>query len=181
MKPWTTSSVTILLCGFCAFGVPLPMRADAPLPPLRDHIVCSGTGDYCAHIAVEREEIGVYAGEQLLWTVHSLCRDVFVANDGEHMMCGYDGRNLLRHDYRADTPMLRFWHRDILIRTITLAELIKDFARLEATVSHFRWGHHVGIDAQNRFVVHTIEDQRIAFDIETGEISSVSFERYPGH
>jgi len=145
----------------------------------QDKTVCSASGVYCARMDVDQNETVIVTGEQALWTMKGWFRDAHLANDGEHLVAGYDGLVLLQEDYRADTTMITFWDRGHLIRAVPLSEVIIDDADLIPTVSHYLWGRSEGFDADGRFVVHTIENRRIAFDVKTGHSITSWFATYP--
>jgi hypothetical protein len=155
--------------------------ADAPLPQPEDWTACSPSGSFCAELVVANDRTTVLKDGQPLWRMKGWFRDAYLADDGEHVVVGYDGLNLLQPDYRSDMPMLTFWRRDAIVREVPLSDVIADFAKLERTVSHFRWGHTVGFDREGRFLVHTIENRMLAFEVETGNLIEVRPVIYPGH
>ena len=156
-------------------------HADAPPSLPQDKTICSANGAYCAQLTVAPAETVVLRGEEVSWTMSGWFRDVHLADDGSHLVTGYDGLNLLPRDYRPDMTMVTFWNRGRKMRAVPLSEVITDFSRLEPTVSHFLWGHSVGMDERGRFVIHTVEDRRISFDVATGRIVEIRSETYPGH
>ncbi|NIA68899.1 hypothetical protein HBA54_09870 [Pelagibius litoralis] len=147
--------------------------ADEPLPPPTDREICSPNGLYCAVMDAAANETTVFHQGLPLWRRPGWFRDAFLADDGEHMIVGYRGLELLQWDYRPETVMISFWRRDRLIRAVPLSEVIEDTAKLELTTSHFLWGRTVGIDDSSRFVVETVEDRRLTFDITSGAMVGV--------
>lgn len=119
-------------------------------------------------MVVADDEVLVITGRQVLWALKGWFRDAYLTDDGAHLVTGYDGLNLLQRDYQSDTTMLTFWRQGRKVRDVPLSEMIADVSRLVPTVSHYLWGHSEGIDSEGRFVVHTIENRRIAFDMGTG-------------
>lgn len=156
-------------------------HADAPPPPPRDRVVCSPSGIFCAHMVVDANRTTIKRDGQVLWSMPGWFRVASLADDGMHFITGYDGASLLQPDYRPDTVMVTFWKRDSVIRRVLLSDIIEDPARLRRTVSHSLWGHSVGLDPAGRFVIHTIENRRIAFDVETGAAVQRRREPYPGN
>ena len=53
----------------------------------------------------------------------------FLADDGEYLVTGYEGNNLLKHKHTADEVMLAFYRRGTLIKSVRLGEVIRDQAR----------------------------------------------------
>jgi len=103
-----------------------------------------------------------------LWSIAGWYRVAAVAADCEHFVTGYDGVNLLPEKYDRDTVMLAFYGNGILIRRVTLAELIKDLAKLQKTASHWSWGYYVGVEKGTRYRVATVDRGEIVFDMKTG-------------
>jgi hypothetical protein len=91
-----------------------------------------------------------------------------LSDDGEILVAGYDGMNLLPLDYSPDLVVLTFYRRGAFIAEVTLDQVIDDFAALERTVSHYNWGYYLGFDQAGRYVIETVEGRRIAFDAATG-------------
>ncbi len=154
-----------------AAGLAVPhAKADAPLPPPQDKTVCSQNGAFCAVMDAGSVRTNVVKDGKVLWSMPGWFRDAHLADDGEHLVVGYQGLGLLQWDYRPQTTLITFWRRGRLLRRVPLSEVIEDTDNLELTVSHFRWGRTLGIDGQGRFLVHTVEDRRMAFDIESGKL-----------
>ena len=149
-------------------------HADQPLPPPADHVICSANGVHCAVMDVAANRIQVVSDGQVTWQMAGWFRDAYVADDGAHMVVGYDGLNLLQMNYRPDTVMITFLRRGAIIHEVPIAALIDDFESLEETVSHFHWGMMLGIDETGQFIVQTVEDRRIAFDVTTGAVVGIT-------
>lgn len=154
--------------------------ADAPLPAPEDKAVCSPSGVACAVMNVDAGRTSFVKDGRVLWRMPGWFRDAYLADDGEHFVVGYDGLSLL-WEPRPDTTMITFWRRGRLVRDVALSEVIEDFSRLERTASHLLWGHTVGFDARGRFLVHTVEDRMLAFDVESGFVVESRPATYPGH
>ncbi len=154
-----------------ALLVPLIVLGDEPLAPPSLKTECSPSGDICAQMDPERgttvfrQTDGNHA---VLWKMPGWFRVAFVADDGQHLVTGYDGWNLLvRRD--PDETMLNFWNEGHLLRSVRLRELLPDLDRLERTVSHWYWGNYVGFDSYGQFVVETVDGKRHRYDVSTGE------------
>ncbi|MCK5052348.1 MAG: hypothetical protein KAS53_11540 [Candidatus Cloacimonetes bacterium] len=114
-------------------------------------------------------EIDDKTGNKLpLWSIVGWFRVTHISNDGEHLVIGYDGMNLLPFNYWSNEPMLYFIHKGELIKHVTLDQLIKDPSKMTKAVSHYAWGNYVGFDDKGHFVVETCEGKRV-FDPKTGE------------
>lgn len=104
----------------------------------------------------------------MLWKMSGWYRVAFVADDGKHMVTGYDGWNLVAKA-DLDQTMLQFWGEGSLVRSVALGELISDVTKLEPTVSHWHWGTYVGFRSDGLFEVETVDGKRHHYDVVTGE------------
>jgi hypothetical protein len=155
---------------------PAGASADEPLAKPWPKTVCSANRAYCAVMDPERWTTEVRIGEagQVLWSMADWFRLAALSDDGEILVAGYDGMNLLPLDYRRDLVILTFYRRGTTVAEITLDEVIEDFGALGRTVSHYNWGHYLGFDEAGRYVIETVEGRRIAFDVTTGRAVDTS-------
>ncbi len=146
------------------------VMADVPLSPPSTKTVCSANGMVCANTHPQNG-VSVFTKEQesekLFWIMPGWYRVMFVADDGDHVVTGYDGQNLLSRRDPAEI-MLRFWKRGTLIRAVPLKELLSDLESLERTVSHWHWGNYLGIDGDGHMSVKTVDGHLHRYDITTG-------------
>ena len=159
--------------GVCWFGGPDVGRADAPLPPPKVKEVWSPNKHYCAVMDPRKMTTTVYragAGEQRtkLWAMYGWFRVAHLANDGESLIAGHPGVNLLPTDVQMDDVLIYFFRRGELTRTVALKELVPDLSTLKKTASHLLWGNYLGLDAQGRYVVETVDGRKLIFDVRTG-------------
>lgn len=103
-----------------------------------------------------------------LWSMPGWYRVAYLANDGRHLVIGFDGMNLLPLNYRKEWKMVSFYDRGQLIRSYSLAQVILDCQNLRATASHFAWGTYWGINKRGEFVIDTEENRRLVYDVATG-------------
>ena len=145
-------------------------RGDMPLPPPARVTATSPNG---AIRAVSEPRVGTRVEDvrrrTVLWRVPSWHRSIFVADDGRHLVTGYDGLNLIPTDYSADLALITFWREGRQIGEVTVAELFPDRAVLQRTVSHHAWGTIDGIDARGRLKVQRIDGKTLYFDVATGK------------
>jgi hypothetical protein len=149
---------------------PLPAAADEPLAKPWPKTVCSANQAYCAVMDSASWTTDVRVGEAgpVLWSLAGWFRLAALSDDGQTLVAGYDGMNLLPLDYSPDMVILTFYRRGAPVAEVTLDDVIDDFAALERTVSHYNWGHYLGFDEAGRYVIETVEGRRIAFDARTG-------------
>ena len=142
--------------------------ADSPLPAPADYKAQSPNGSCYALLEVKSARTTVFRRAKgrpavRLWDMAGWFRVVSLSDDCEHLVVGYDGSNLLPLDFTPDLVMLRFFERGRLLREVRLNELIRDRSKLQRTVSHYNWGRYLGFDQRNRYLVETVEGERIVF------------------
>lgn len=144
--------------------------ADEPMQPPSVWRTCSPNGAYCATLDPEANSITVRrAGEagDVLWSAEGWSRVAALADDGAHLMLGYEGMNLIPVDYDPDMAMLTFLRRGEVITVVRLRD-IAGRLNLERTVSHYHWGDYLGFDADGHYVVRVSRGSEIRFDVTTG-------------
>lgn len=149
-------------------------RADTPLPPPAPHEVASPDGSHIAVSVPRTLTTTIYSvGEDRLrrprWAMYGWFRSLHVHDDGEHVVTGPDGLNLLPLDVPDDAILLRFFRRGEQVAVVTLADLVPNRAALKRTASHWLWREGEGLDAAGRFVVVTADGVRHVFDPTTGK------------
>jgi len=105
-----------------------------------------------------------------LWRKSGWAHNAYLSEDGEFLVTGYEGNNLLDLDFSPSVTMLSFYRREILVRSVSLAEIIKDMKQLRRTISHYSWGMYEGFVSANTFSVTTVEGRRLYFDVATGTV-----------
>jgi hypothetical protein len=113
--------------------------------------------------------IGEEGRRKKRWAMYGWFRVASLTDDGERLVAGYDGMNLLRPDFEMDQVMLYFFHRGALKSHVTLGELVKEKASIERRESgEYHWGDYRGLDAHDRYVVETVEKRKILFNVSLG-------------
>jgi len=144
-------------------------QADEPLPPPSTHSVVSQNS---AFVAISDPEKGTRvldnATRRELWSMPGWFRWLFVADDGVHVVTGYDGMNLIPPDAADDLVLLTFWENGKAIRRVPLKEIVSSRSILTRTVSHYHWGTIEGINAAGFLVVNRSDGRRLLFDVTTG-------------
>ena len=178
------SSVFLLAYAALLFVCPLdaPARADTPLPPPRAKEVWSANKRFCAAMDPKSMTTVVYrvaaSGHRTKhWSMEGWFRVAHLADDGRHLVVGHDGGNLLPVNVKKDEPMIRFYDRGKLVRTVTLGDLFTNLSSLKRTASHLHWGSYLGFapsDAKGRYSVKTVDGRTFAFDVADGKQVSVT-------
>lgn len=155
----------------------ITVLADKPLPPPAKKEVWSGNHFYCAVMDPRSNLTTVYhvRGDrrEKLWTMVGWFRVAYLSGDGEHLVIGHDGMNLVPLDIREDDIMAYFVRKGEVIATLRMRDLVKKKSSLKRTASHFHWGSYLGIDEDNRFRVETVEGKKLYFDATTGKAVSM--------
>jgi len=136
--------------------------ADAPLRPPSIIEVWSANKKYVAVLEYKETKISVFSVQQKgerkkLWEMAGWFRWTHLSNDGKYLDIPYWGANLLTLDYNRDEIMLRIVKRGKTTTVLKLSDLIRDFSKLQRTVSHYHWGNYVGFNEKNEFVIETVE------------------------
>lgn len=110
-----------------------------------------------------------------LWTVDWYAHGVYVTPDGVHLIRPGPWAWLQRDRMPAlDVEALSFFANGRLLRTYKVAELVDDSARVERSVSHYRWQQEGRVSGEFEYTLTTLDGNRFVFDIRTGEITSAS-------
>lgn len=146
----TTASLLLLIL---TITVQAELRADTPLPPPATKEVWSPNKKFCAVMEPKPASTTIFRIESdgkrtKSWTMPGWFRVADLADDGEHLVVGNGGMNLLLLNVAKDEPMIDFFERGKLIKTVRLGELLKDQSSLQRTASHYYWGNYLGLDEQ---------------------------------
>lgn len=159
-----------VLIPLLALLFPIPVLADEPMMPPSVWETCSPSGEYCARLDPKDNSVVAYKPgmeQVVLWTAQGWSRVAALADDGMHMVLGYEGMNLIPVDYDPDMEMLTFFRRGVVIQRVALSALVGGEA-LQRTVSHWYWGDYLGLDADGCYAVRTAGGREIRFEITTG-------------
>jgi hypothetical protein len=121
---------------------------------------------------VVRRRLGPKTTEKV-WAKPGWNPVAFLSDDGEYLVTGYEGNNLLNHKHAPDEVMLTFFRRGAVIGSIRLNEIILDEKHLEVTDSGVFWGFYEGFLASHRLAVDTVEQRRLVYDVTTGALVQV--------
>ena len=176
------SAISLLLF-FLSITTQAELRADAPLSPPEVKEVWSPNKKFCAVMEPDPATTTVFRVEgggkrTKVWTMAGWFRVAHLADDGEHLVVGNGGINLLPLNVTKDEPMIDFFKRGEHIKTVTLGELLKDRSSLKRTVSHYLWGNYLGLDENGHYVVETVEGRKLVFDVPTGKPITPAAEKH---
>ena len=142
--------------------------ADTPLRQPEKLTVCSSTKNLCAFSDPTSDTTVVSPADGSTWVIPGWHRWLFVSDDRESVVVGYNGMNLVPVDVTLKEPVLFFYNRGTLVRTVTLGDLYKNKSQLRRTVSHYAWAHVVGLNKSNQLVVELVNGKKVAFAANTG-------------
>lgn len=112
-------------------------------------------------------------GGDRLWSMCGRFLNLWVADDGLHVVVGNELGNMVSMEPRKDQILAYFIRRGELIKTARLGELIERPDALRKTASHRLWGDYPGFDKNGRFLIATEEGRTFAFDVSTGLPSEI--------
>ena len=151
--------------------LPTAALADEPMMPPNVWEVCSPDRAFCARLDPETRTVSAYkAGDtsNILWTAPGWTRVAALANDGEHLVLGWEGMNLIPVDYDKNMAMLTFFRRGEEIAVVRLRDLA-GWLNLQRTVSHYYWGDYFGLDHDGHYVIKVSRGDKTHFDMTTGK------------
>lgn len=122
------------------------------------------SGMYTSSNPEERELVYLFSGDEYFTDGDN---EIFFSNDGKYMI---GSRWWTYSDY---SNAISFYDEGVLLRTYTIDELIKSAHKLKYTASHVMWDDQSkrSFDEENNtYTVYTLDDQKIVFDVTTGEI-----------
>lgn len=155
-------------------SVTLEVWADEPLPPPHRHTRCSPSGKACVTSDPEEGTFGHLPGAAdsgaRRWSLSGWHRVMYLADDGEHLVTGHEGINLVPLRKPLGVEILAFWRRGKAVRAYRLSDLVASKKSLQRTASHYRWGSYEGFDAAGDFHVSTVEGVVLVFSPKTGEV-----------
>ena len=145
---------------------------DTPLPPPQKKEVWCGSHHYCAVMDSRLRLTTVFKVDgntrTKLWAMPGWYRVAFLADDGERLVIGHEGINLLPANTENSDILAYFVRKREVVATATLADIVEK-SHLRRTASHLNWGEYLGIDEDCRFRVQTVEGKRLWFDVQTGK------------
>ena len=153
--------------------VAAPLVVSAQEPVAGTWSTFSPDGRHVAVLDPSRMETAVYRidgnGERTYeWSMPGWSSRAALANGGEHLVVAPDEGGVVRSDWQPGDVVLRFYERGLLVKALTLAELVPDPTEMIPIESHYYWGRTRGFDAQGRYVVETV-DHVWRFAPKTGE------------
>lgn len=144
--------------------------ADSPMGSPKKVTVCSTSGEYCAVSDPGTGETTLKRrGEASpLWTVSGWYSWLLVTDDGNRIIIGYPGLNLIPKDMGMDADVFRIYGPTGLVKSIALGDLYQSKDQLSETESHYAWEKAVYIDMKGHLVVEREDSQMKTFDPSTG-------------
>ena len=165
-----SSMICRLVLAFSVGLVAISASADDPLPPPSQIVACSPSGKFCAASDPVRQVTLIISkpSDKVLWSIPGWHRWLFVSDNAESVVIGYDGMNFVDQDVSLNQPVIFFYDRGKLIRMIRLSDLYRSKSQLQRTASHLYWGYILGFNRTNQLVVELPDARRVAFNAKTG-------------
>jgi hypothetical protein len=144
--------------------------SDEPLAPPKTYTIHSPSKKFVATIDPNRGvKVRSADSSKTLWKAPKIwSRSALLADDGEHLVTGYDDLDLIPLDYTKDLVLITFWRRDKKIKDITVGDLFPDTKVLRRTASHYHWGSLKTI-TETTLTVKLCDNSKVIFDIATGK------------
>lgn len=164
---------SLLLAALVAVPVAAEPAADSPIAAR--WTTWSPDGRFVAELDPVRMETAVYrldadGARHYEWSMPGWFARAALANGGDHFVVASDEGGVVHADWKPTEVVLRFYERGILLRALTLAELVPDPREMIRLETHFYWGRTKGFDANGRYVVETV-DHTWRFVPKTGELA----------
>jgi hypothetical protein len=107
-----------------------------------------------------------------VWAIPGWFRLAAVSDDGEHLLIGYSGVNLipLSEPQPLETVILVDYLQGKKVQTIQLKELLSRLEMLKKTASHYSWGEYQGWVSPQQYQIHTVDGQTWVYDIQTKKV-----------
>ncbi len=102
-----------------------------------------------------------------VWTFPEWPMPGFLSDDGDYLVVG-DGGTVRPRDYKPSLPVLRFYKRGVLIKTVTLGEVIGPVDLDSLSRADNQWGFYDGFTAPYLFSIATRTQQRFTYDVSNG-------------
>jgi len=138
----------------------LYLYADMPLPPPADISVYSENKQYIGISYAKKDKTVCYQingnKRKEIWSIKGWNRSFYISDDGNYLIIGYSGLNLLSRDYKPEWTAISIWCKGKLIRDYQFKDLINDFSKLQETASHYYWGRIIGLNGKI-LKVNTVE------------------------
>lgn len=144
--------------------------ADAPLPSPAKYTVWSPNRAFFAVADPAAQSVSVFArgAKSPTWSLRPWRRQVFLANDGDHLVIGPPGLNLIPLETKPGDALLVFMNREAVVQVVAVGDLFPRLSSLRRTASHYAWGGVIGITVHDQLVVQLVDGRRVAFDVRTG-------------
>lgn len=146
------------------------VAAITPPPSPSDLVVCSENIRFCAYqsyaeagrISVFKVPAEKFETARPMYSIENWPFQIFVSNDGETVV-GLLGTVFLKTTGR-DTIFMRVWRRGVLVKSISLSEIIGSRKLRSISKSEFLLGYPKGFEGDSKFV----------FETSDGSVSQVS-------
>ncbi len=106
--------------------------ADTPMPKPKTYKAYSSNGLYYVLVDVERNKTSVCYNlttriDNELWQINGYYTSVYISDDGQFLIIGYGGMNLLPLNYRPDEIAFSVYRNGEQYANVQFNEVINDF------------------------------------------------------
>lgn len=148
------------------------LRADAPIAIQPRVKVYSPNRRFYALSVLAGHRTSVFSTASKktpLWEIEGYRTILFLADDGEHLVEGYSGGNLLDAHVRPGDSFLSFYVKTKRVSSVSVAELFPHLEQMPHTASSIAWGNFLGFTASKQFSLLLYDGREIVFDTDTGK------------
>ena len=162
----------ILICVQVSAMPPI-LSADAPKAAPRDVKVYSPHKKFYAVSFFGPQKTAVFpptpARTTPRWEIPGYFPVLFLSDDGEHLVVGYPGGNILDADAPPSAPFLTFYEHGRQVARLTIADIFPHLDALPKSTSGTPWGDFWGFEGPTRFGIVLHDDKKLWFDARTGK------------
>jgi hypothetical protein len=94
---------------------------------------------------------------------------MFLSDDGQSLVVGYDGINLIPPSSDLSLEVLYFYKEGKLVRKVRLADLYKSKDQLRTTTSHLEWVESIRVNKDKQLVLQLVTGKVLALSMRTGQ------------
>jgi hypothetical protein len=168
-----------LFAGIVTSTAPRAAWADAPLIDDGIDRFTSKDGNVFATPGPKHQTTVVYRKwprrpPEKLWEMPGWPYAAYLTDDGDYIAIADWRASILPRNYKPAQPVVSFFRRGVLIKTVRLDEVLVDVKNMGSpSESGYKWGQWTGLIAPHSFALDTIENRRLVYDIATGKLIDV--------
>ncbi|SRR5579884_489098 len=156
-----------------AISMTYTAQSDSPPPAAKSIKVFSSNRHFYAFSSLKEKKTYVFSAmdkQKALWDIPGYHPVLFLSDDGQYLVVGYPGGNLLNETVKASDLFLCFFHSGQFVRGVHISDIFSDLNHIPQSTSGRAWGNYFGFDERNHFILLLFDGKRITFDANTGQL-----------